>query len=89
MTSPIEQGLAPFIHAIRQKIRENIESFCFGCRNDKPSQIDHDICLMMDSSERFNLMFDVSWFQQDLDQILSWIKEVIKKKMVDDLDETE
>ena len=88
MSTTPELNLSTIIESIRKQIRDNVHTFCFGCQNDKSSQKDHDVCLMMNSKEQFDLMFDVSWHQQDPNQILCWVKDIIRTRMSQEIDET-
>ena len=85
MTDSLETRLSTITEIIRNKMRINIQTSCFGCRNKKASQKDHDICLMMDSEARFEIMFDTSWYQLFLDtKIIDWVKDDIKKRLQED-----
>ena len=85
MTDSLGTRLSTITEIMRNKMRFNTRASCFGCRNNKASWSDHDICLMMDSEERFEIMFYTSWYQLFLDtKILDWVKADIKKRLQED-----
>ena len=85
MTDSLGTRLSTITEIIRNKMRFNTRASCFGCRNNNASWSDHDICLMLDSEERFEIMFDTSWYQLFLDmKILDWVKADIKKRLQED-----
>ena len=62
MADSLETRLSTITEIMSNKMRINTQISCFGCRNNKASQQDHDVCLIMDSEERFEFMIDTSWY---------------------------
>lgn len=53
-----EYALQAYAQELVICIREVAESKCFGCSMDHPSQVQHDVCIMMPWEERIEECFD-------------------------------
>ena len=51
----------PFGRAVFRRFLEMLKEDCFGCKNDRNSQIEHDVCLMMDSGAQVIAYFDYAY----------------------------
>ena len=58
---------------LRSHMSTVIQKYCHGCQYDHPSQIEHDVCLMMPFEEQVHRWFDEALDTVDEDIIIgSW-----------------
>ncbi len=49
-----------FAKHILKELPEIVKEKCFGCQVDHPSQLQHDVCLMMTKAEKIEVCFDTA-----------------------------
>jgi hypothetical protein len=47
-----------FAKHLLEKIPEVLGEKCYGCKTEHPSQIQHDVCIMMSRKEQVELFFE-------------------------------
>ena len=57
MADNIDTRLSIIADVVRNKMQISTQTSSFGYRNNKVCQRDHDVCLMIDSDERFEYLF--------------------------------
>lgn len=70
--SELDNGLA-FSYAVhlRPLISKLVTERCHGCRIDHPSQIQHDVCVMMDEEEKIRYCMSEAILQADEKKIIN------------------
>ncbi len=77
--------LNAFAQVMTGLIKQEDRRRCYGCDlvnedgecYDHPSQISHDICLMMDAEEKIDLVFDTVFQTVDMmDVVLVWMEDI-------------
>ena len=67
-----------FLADCRQRLRSCIEQECYGCIYDRPSQRDHDVCLL-DIPEKYQSIFGKLISMVDHDHITRLFKDYLYK----------
>ena len=68
--------LVCYAEELRCMIFEQIvKELCYGCSVDHPSQIQHDVCLMMDTKRQIRLCLDIGLQRLNHEKVIAkWIK---------------
>ena len=67
-----------YAHNIRPYIRRAAHELCYGCLVDHPSQIQHDVCLMMQPQEQVEHCLDyaIRLMEEELDVEDGWTDQL-------------
>ena len=72
-----------FLADCTQRLRLCIESVCYGCINDRPSQRDHDVCLSS-ITEKYQRIFDELIPMADHDHITRLFRDYLYQLDISD-----
>ena len=67
-----------YAHHIKKLIPEIAKEKCFGCHVNHPSQVQHDICLMMSDEEKVNFCMETAMTRLNEDAILEEWKSFLE-----------
>lgn len=73
---------------LQQQVSLLVPQKCYGCQVNHPSQIHHDVCLMMGLEEQVNVCFSDALENLNLAQVVNMCKlyfDVHHKQMVDNV----